>query len=670
MKTKNKKIYSYKSKVKLDDKIITSINNNKNYILPLKLPKKTNINEKEDSIKNDSLATLREYIKSPKPYVVTSSIRKKIKNIKIAENEGLDNFYSSTIKANSARHNKNELIKNYFKNNSYSIISKNKKLKITGDDFFKNNNLNIDIAYKTNYNFNNIKSYKNKNVSNNKINFSFFSNSKTDYSTLPTAALTSRNFYKKPSYINFNSEPKNYYEDSLGYKNANMKEPTYAKKGAIRSFMNDIDIIRKNNYKNYCLKLYEFKKNILYENILCQIHLDEKTKTLANYYLNKYNDGYNIYWYKLKKKINKECDINDNLEYQIKNLKIEINKLTIKIQKLLIKLSIFDEIRVFLFELKQFSSYPFGTPYSQLMELKNKLMEKIKHNEEQTNINIYLLNKKDVGIDIFLNKYKDSKENLNNENGKNNILTDIDEFIDVPDKIDSNIKNLLWKQNILEREIDSLSLKLYDILDELKNDKIYEKKLTNQYNIFIKTISGLKTENQYLNYKVEILKNKNKNDKYGKLNKNISIKIIQIINNFNKTGFITKEDNSELKKIFQKDMIKYLLMCLTIMEKTIIYLLKFKKEVINKEPILKKKFELNCKYEAVLRKKKQEQNERYNQIRNTVNKLNKIKYINDIKDYYYINRKAYINKCKKITKEKERQLNEKKTSIEIVMNII
>ena len=173
-----------------------------------------------------------------------------------------------------------------------------------------------------------------------------------------------------------------------------------------------------------------------------------------------------------------------------------------------------------------------------------------------------------------------------------------------------------------------------------------------------------------MNYKVEILKNKNKNDKYGKLNKNISIKIIQIINNFNKTGFIKNEDNSKLKKIFQKDMIKYLLMCLTIMEKTIIYLLKFKKEVINKEPILKKKFELNCKYEAVLRKKKQEQNERYNQIRNTVNKLNKIKYINDIKDYYYINRKAYINKCKKITKEKERQLNEKKTSVEIVMNII
>ena len=673
---KNRKIYPYNNKLKLREQSNKSLNKKvQKNIKPLNLDIKINNNEINDSLKNDSLSTLRKYIPSSKPYIVTSSIRNKIKYIKMIENGVLDNFYSSTIKASSARYQKNELLNKYFKDNSYSFTVNNKPLK------FKNErNINkkyIEKEYQTLYNISHNKNQRKRNLSNQKkiINFSKFSDGKTDYSSLPTAALTTRNFYKKSKYLKFNldnnnnnnNNNNNYYDDSLGYKNANMKEPTYAKKGTIRSFMNEISNIRKDNYKNYYLKLHEFKKNILNENILCQIQLDERTKKLANYYLNKYNDGYNIYWYKLKKKINKEYDINDNLKYQIKNLKIEISKLTLKIQKLLIKLNIFIEIKDFLFELKEVSSYPCGTPYNQLMELKNKLMEKIENNEEQTNLNIYLLNNKEIGIDLFINKYKNS---LCNKNENIAILSTNNEFIDIPNKLDSNIKNLLWTKNILGKEIDSLKITLYEILENSKNEQIYENTILNRYNNYIKIVSHLKTENDNLNYKIEQMKKKTKNDKNGKLDKNVGIKIMKIFNNFMKYQYITDDDNFNLNKNFAHDTIKYLLVCLTIIEKNIINLLKFKNEVIYKDPLLKKKYELNSKYEAVCRTKKKEQNERYMKIRNTIDKLNKIKYLNEKKDYYKLNRAMYIKKTKKISKEKEKNNNEQKTPIEIMMDIV
>ena len=658
----NKKIFSYKSKLKLEDQNKNIISKNKQFILPLSL--KGSIKIKDES-QNDSLATLRKLIKSPRPYIVTSSIRQKIKFIKMAENGVLDNFHSSTIKTYSARNQKKDLLKNY--NNSYSTMSKNKPLKLSIN--IDNNNKSDKIKYKMDIDMG--KAYKTlnfKNIKKNKFpkkNYSTFSNSKTDYSSLPTAALTARNFYKKPKINSCNDD---YYEDILGYNNANMKEPTYAKKGVLSSFMNEINNIRKDNYKNYYLKLYEFKKTILYENILCQTLLDERTKTIANYYLNKYNDGYNIYWYKLKKKINKEYDNNDNLKYEIKNLKIDINKLTIKIQKLLIKLNIFDEIRDFLFELKEFSSYPFGTPYKQLMEIKNKLMEKINQNEEQTNLNIYLLNNKEIGLDLFINKYKSISDSDNHHHNK--IIKAINDFVDVPDKIDSHIKNLLWKQNTLERDIDSLNVVLYEILDDLKNENIYEKKLMIQNNSLVKILSNLKTENEYLNYKLEIMKKKSKNDKYGKLDKKTTFKIVQLLNIFNKNGFVTEDDNYLLNKNFSKNIMKYLLICMTIIEKNVLYMLEFKKEVIDKDASLKKSFELNSKIEAVYRKKRKEKKERFKRIKNTIDKLNKVKFINEKKDYYYINRKEFMDKCERISQEKQRKIDAKKSPVEIVSELV
>jgi hypothetical protein len=613
---------------------------------------------------------LRKYIKSLKPFLVSKSIRKKLNDLKTIQKEDLDNFYSSSVKTSSARLQRKLL----FKNNKYNYIdiSKNKNIII------ENKNDTNEIGFRTYYNNNNNKInkiYRNRNLSESqKFNFSTL-NSKNDYksnySTMPTAAFTSRNFYKKPNYLNFVFDDNHDYNDALGYKNSNVKEPTYSNIGIIRSFMREVGNHRKDNYINYFLKLSELKNNLYFENYLSQIEIDKNTKNFAKYLLDLYTQSFSVYWIQLKKRINKEYDINDSLRYQIKNLKIQINKLTNKIQKKLIKLNIFVEIRDFLVELKQFSSYPFGTSYKILSEVKNQLMEKIKNNEIQTNLNIYLLNNKDIGIDLFINKYKNSSlTNSNNNNGNKNIFRNINEFIQVPEKLDDNIKNLLWKQNILERDIDILKTELTETYEDSKNEQLYQDKIIYQYKKLMKNISHLKTENEKLKYKVNLVKKRNKVEQYGQINKDIIFKIMDIYNNLKNNDYVSIEDNYRLSKIFYYDTIKYLMGCLSITEKNIIKLLKFKKEIINPNPILKKQFELNCKIDNLIRRKNKEELDELDRKKKTIEKLKKNKYINEKTDYYYLNRAKTLNKNKRIYKEKEKTKNNKKTSIEIIMDII
>ena len=665
-----RKIYSYNHKKKLSQEINKIINKKEKNLLQKELPNKTNTIENNVTIEDESISTLRKYIKSLKPFLVSRAIKKKLNDLKTIQKEDLDNFYSSSVKTSSARLQRKLL----FKNNNYNSldISKNKNIII------ENKNDTNEIGFRTYYNNNNNKInkiYRNRNLSESqKFNFSTL-NSKNDYksnySTMPTAAFTSRNFYKKPNYLNFVFDDNHDYNDALGYKNSNVKEPTYSNIGIIRSFMREVGNHRKDNYINYFLKLSELKNNLYFENYLSQIEIDKNTKNFAKYLLDLYTQSFSVYWIQLKKRINKEYDINDSLRYQIKNLKIQINKLTNKIQKKLIKLNIFVEIRDFLVELKQFSSYPFGTSYKILSEVKNQLMEKIKNNEIQTNLNIYLLNNKDIGIDLFINKYKNSSlTNSNNNNGNKNIFRNINEFIQVPEKLDDNIKNLLWKQNILERDIDILKTELTETYEDSKNEQLYQDKILYQYKKLMKNISHLKTENEKLKYKVNLVKKRNRIEQYGQINKDIIFKIMDIYNNLKNSDYVSNEDNYRLSKIFYYDTIKYLMGCLSITEKNIIKLLKFKKEIINPNPILKKQFELNCKIDNLIRRKNKEELDELDRKKKTIEKLKKNKYINEKTDYYYLNRAKTLNKNKRIYKEKEKTKNNKKTSIEIIMDII
>ena len=112
---------------------------------------------------------------------------------------------------------------------------------------------------------------------------------------MPTAAFTSRNFYKKPNYLNLVFDDNHDYNDTLGYKNSKVKEPTYTNIGTIRSFMKEVDNHRKDNYINYFLKLSELKNNLYFENYLSQIEIDKNTKNFARNLLDLYTQSFSIY---------------------------------------------------------------------------------------------------------------------------------------------------------------------------------------------------------------------------------------------------------------------------------------------------------------------------------------------------------------------------------------
>ena len=160
----------------------------------------------------------------------------------------------------------------------------------------------------------------------------------------------------------------------------------------------------------------EFKANILYENKLSQIQLNQKNHNLTKYYLDKYTNGFNIYWYKLNKELKKESENIDVLEYEVKEIKMQINKLSNKIQKVLIKINDVVIMRKFLEEIKTFCSFKLGTPYYKLLECKEEIMKKVRDFEKQTNYIRYILNDKDVGVYSFIENNKDI---FNNKDIKN-----------------------------------------------------------------------------------------------------------------------------------------------------------------------------------------------------------------------------------------------------------
>ena len=138
----NPQIYSNKKNINISD------NFDKNNI---KLEdNKTALTQRETSTHffiNDSFSRLREYIKTPKPYIISKSIRKKMKYIKMSNKKALEQFYISSIKSTSAKVTHNNFWKNNKKNEPLSdrikYISKKKKLKLNFDDIFMNRKKNF-----------------------------------------------------------------------------------------------------------------------------------------------------------------------------------------------------------------------------------------------------------------------------------------------------------------------------------------------------------------------------------------------------------------------------------------------------------------------------------------------------------------------------------------------
>ena len=614
---------------------------------------------------DDSLTKLREFIHSPKPFIVSKSIRKKMKYMKMVNNKALNNFHLSSIKASSARVIEKNCNKKKIKNESFSALIKNKKekLKLNMDD-------NFSIFQKS--------SKINKSRQNNKMDISKkfisnFSNIKTNYSSIPIEEFSKRSSNIKYIYEYNYKNSKIYDEsDSLGYKNFYVKEPFYTENGILKNFMEQVNDLRKDSYKNYYLKLNEFKTNILYENKLSQIELNQKNHNLSKYYLDKYNNSFNIYWYKLNRELKKESENTDILEYKIKEIKMQINKLSNKIQKIIIKIIDIVIVRDFLEEMKHFCSFKLGTPYYKLLECKEEIMKKVRDYEQQTNYIRYILNDKDLGIYSFIEK---NKNIFNNKDIKKNIIFQINEVKDIPSILNLNIKSLLLEEHYLEKDIDSLKYKLSDLLKGSQENDYYEKIMLNEYNYCFKKLSQIKTDNEYLKYKNEKLKTQNQNKTFGDLNKNVRIKILQILKYLNKNNYITEEENNNLHEIFWRNKTKYFLECMKVIEKKINLLNKFKEEVINKNEELTQLYKYSCNLEEAKRIKMREIKEKEIKEQNVINKLNKMKYLKENKkDFYHLNRSIYLKSKEKLIKKKRREINEKKNdefqAIKEIMKLI
>ena len=321
-------IYPYKKKNNISDNF--EKDNNKSE------EKKIALTQRQTSTHffiNDSFSRLREYIKTPKPYIISKPIRTKMKYIKIAKKKALENFYISSIKSTSAKATQKKIIPKVVKNEPLTdrikYKNKTKKIKLNLDDIFMNHKKNIKLN-KSQQNY--IKNNLSKKISSN------ISNVKTYFSSIPDDDI-SLGISKTKCIFNFNDiKKKNFDSDILGYKNYYVQDPLSTDRGVIKNFMDKIKKLRKDYYKNYYLKLSEFKTNNLYENILSQFQLNNRNHSLLKYYFDKYNNGFNIYWYKLNQELKKETENIENIKFNLKEIKMQINKLSNKIQKKLIKI--------------------------------------------------------------------------------------------------------------------------------------------------------------------------------------------------------------------------------------------------------------------------------------------------------------------------------------------
>jgi hypothetical protein len=315
----------------------------------------TKLHQSKNISINESLSRLREYIKTPKPYVILMPMKIKMKYIKTAKKKAIEKFHASTVKSTSARIKQNNYSKKLFENECLSERIKhpknnNKRLTLKIDDIFTCKKRK-KLRYKSQIS-NKIKSSKKikSNISNIKTNFSSSQNDEFSLFSLKNKTI----FAYKEIYDKY---------DLLGYKNYFVKAPIYTENGIIKDFMDKVNDLRKDNYKNYYLKLNEFKTNILNENILSQIQLNNRNHTLMKYYFDKYNNGFNIYWYKLNRDLKRETESIDNINYKLKEVKMQINKLSNKIQKKLIKIIDVVIIMDFFKDMKQFSSLKLGINY-------------------------------------------------------------------------------------------------------------------------------------------------------------------------------------------------------------------------------------------------------------------------------------------------------------------
>jgi hypothetical protein len=427
--------------------------------------------------------------------------------------------------------------------------------------------------------------------------------------------------------LNNNSVNYKYNNDSSIYDK--LKEPLYqlytSRKDSLLDFKaqtRNIRLLKIDSY-NGQKALNSLKESLLYN----------ETKTLQFEYskdnekklLNIFKNNFHSYLIYLKRKADRENNINENLIEKKNYLKGKILTMGSKINKILRKFEHYLESKSFLLCIKEcslnFQKFSKESQIDILYDLYK--LYNYKNQNFQTNI---LNNSQDFKKWIEKNaKIIIESDSMKKSAYFNFIITSIDtkNFFDIFNCINENyikyhkVKNifesvddfnrtLLNDQSHIRLSLDKFSVSISG-LNELKNDLIYEKRRKikivqelnlskNKRNLFNEKLNIAKT-----NYLDKILDNENYSKEKNKIN--LSEKIIDKINKI--LNYIIEYDSIDIRKIkFEKEnkKITTIIDKVRYIEKVLNFLFKYKEEQKNINSMNYEKVMKEFKKEQIMRK--------------------------------------------------------------------
>ena len=427
--------------------------------------------------------------------------------------------------------------------------------------------------------------------------------------------------------LNNNSVNYKYNNDSSIYDK--LKEPLYqlytSRKDSLLDFKaqtRNIRLLKIDSY-NGQKALNSLKESLLYN----------ETKTLQFEYskdnekklLNIFKNNFHSYLIYLKRKADRENNINENLIEKKNYLKGKILTMGSKINKILRKFEHYLESKSFLLCIKEcslnFQKFSKESQIDILYDLYK--LYNYKNQNFQTNI---LNNSQDFKKWIEKNaKIIIESDSMKKSAYFNFIITSIDtkNFFDIFNYINENyikyhkVKNifesvddfnrtLLNDQSHIRLSLDKFSVSISG-LNELKNDLIYEKRRKikivqelnlskNKRNLFNEKLNIAKT-----NYLDKIIDNENYSKEKNKIN--LSEKIIDKINKI--LNYIIEYDSIDIRKIkFEKEnkKITTIIDKVRYIEKVLNFLFKYKEEQKNINSMNYEKVMKEFKKEQIMRK--------------------------------------------------------------------
>ena len=438
-----------------------------------------------------------------------------------------------------------------------------------------------------------------------------------------------------------NNDISKYYSTELNNNNLNykynndssiydkLKEPLYQLYTSRKDSLLDFKA-QTRNIRLLKIDSYNGQKAL---NILKEYLLYNETKTLQFEYskdnekklLNIFKNNFHSYLIYLKRKADRENNINENLIEKKNYLKGKILTMGSKINKILGKFEHYLESKSFLLCIKEcslnFQKFSKESQIDILYDLYK--LYNYKNQNFQTNI---LNNSQDFKKWIEKNaKIIIESDSMKKSEYFNFIITSIDtkNFFDIFNCINENyikyhkVKNifesvddfnrtLLNDQSHIRLSLDKFSISISG-LNELKNDLIYEKRRkikiiqelnlsNNKRNLFNEKLNIAKT-----NYLDKIIDNENYSKEKNKIN--LSKKIIDKINKI--LNYIIEYDSIDIRKIkFEKEnkKITTIIDKVRYIEKVLNFLFKYKEEQKNINSMNYEKVMKEFKKEQIMRK--------------------------------------------------------------------